>query len=83
MPEAQRMAYVGYCRDCGALNGACVDDPNFPKDTKRALAAFRRDGLRIEYVTPETVRATKLSFCNCRKREAAKLQARRQAARRA
>ena len=65
MSEATH-AYVTRC-ECGAINGACVDDPENPKITARETAKWMRQGRPVERVTIEDVRAAKWCSGGCKR----------------
>ena len=55
------MAYIGRCRcGCGAIPFACVDKPEWAKDTAKSIAQAIRDGYTIERVPLSEVR---MSMC--------------------
>lgn len=61
--KEESFAYVGFT-ECGCMVAACVDRPEWKKDTAKFLAQMARDGLRIERVSCERVRV-ELSECKC------------------
>ena len=59
-------AYAGKCRVCGALCAAVVDRPEHKDDAAEAVAEFIRDGLEVNRITVEEVRA-QFDTCKCKK----------------
>lgn len=49
-------AYVGR-KPCGCIGAAFVDKPEHAKDIAREVASWIRDGLTVERMTTEEVRA--------------------------
>lgn len=56
-------SYAGYCH-CGQLVAASVDIPSRADRNAELVAAWIRDGLKIERVSNETVRSS-LHRCTC------------------
>lgn len=56
MSDTEHMAYAGYCKECGRMVAAVVDDPNRPRDVAKSVAEFMRGGVRIERLTCQAVR---------------------------
>jgi len=53
------MAYIGRCRcGCGAITFACMDRPEWSKDTAKSVAQAIRDGYTIEHVALDSFRMT-------------------------
>lgn len=52
------MAYIGRVPGCGCLVAACVDTPDDPKRVAEWVSSFIKDGLKVERVDTEVVRAT-------------------------
>ena len=50
------MAYVGL-KPCGCIGAAFVDRPEYAKDIAREVASWIRNGLTVERMTTEEVRA--------------------------
>lgn len=63
--EEQRYAYVGVCRKCGALCCASVDTPERTKENARYTSQWIRQGMTVERVTADVVRA-RLADCKCK-----------------
>jgi len=42
-------AYVGKCKECGAIVAATVDNPDHLLDVARAVKEFIVDGLTVEH----------------------------------
>ena len=61
-------AYVGF-KSCGCAVAACVDGPEYAKETAKTLAEWVRGGLTIERKTVGWVREN-LHFCSHNKQEA-------------
>ena len=53
---SERFAYVAR-RPCGCMIAAAVDDPKYAKDNAKEISRWIRDGLTIERVSVERVRA--------------------------
>lgn len=51
-------------KPCGCMVAATVDRPEWAKSTAKDVASYLRDGLRVERLTIEEVRA-KLGPCHC------------------
>jgi hypothetical protein len=60
-------AYVGR-RECGCMCAAILDFPGNEAETGKEVAEFIRDGMKIDRVTVEDVRANYAKDCaKCRK----------------
>jgi hypothetical protein len=57
--------YIGRCK-CGAIVAACVDTPDRKKETAKDVAEFISDGLTVERMSVEDVRAGDWK-CKCPK----------------
>lgn len=57
-------SYAGYCRTCGALCAAAVDDVDMTDRTAKWVAEMIADGLRVERVTDDVIRA-EFRRCEC------------------
>jgi hypothetical protein len=53
--STDRFAYVGITA-CGCMVCASVEDPRWKRETAKDVAAWLRDGLRVERVPVERVR---------------------------
>jgi len=66
--KTNRPAYVGF-KSCGCAVAACVDGPEYAKETAKTLSEWVRGGLTIERKTVGWVREN-LHFCSHNKQEA-------------
>jgi hypothetical protein len=57
--------YVGR-KPCGCIVAVVVDEPKYPKDTGKDVAAFIRRGYTVERITLEELRGRKIG-CKCGK----------------
>lgn len=57
-------SYAAYCRGCGNMIAACVDDKHAAKDVARWI----KRGDRVERVTADEVRSN-LNVCACAARK--------------
>lgn len=64
----ERMSYGAWCKVCGHLCGAAIDNPDNPERTARHVAGFIREGLIVGRVTNETVRS-EFHRCTCENNE--------------
>lgn len=56
--DADFPCYIGRCTcGCGRMTLAVVDDPDYKKETAKAIAEAIRDGMAIERTTVGVVRA--------------------------
>ena len=60
----QEHAYVGRAQ-CGCVRAVIVDDPDTRRLTARETARWIRDGLAVERLTVEAVRAVRLTRPDC------------------
>jgi hypothetical protein len=56
MSDDNVMAYISRCV-CGGITFACVDRPEYAKDTAKDIAQLIRDGRAVERVTLEVTRS--------------------------
>lgn len=55
--------YTATCGGCGRIVAACVDAPEYRKDTAKDMARWVRDGLAIERVV--TMFGVTMGGCRC------------------
>ena len=66
MTDRPPFDYIGQCPKCGAYCMAVVDDPEYAKDTAKAVSKMIQQGLTVTRVDSEFVRAN-FSGCTCHK----------------
>lgn len=59
------MSYIGI-KSCGCLVAACLDDPQYKKDTAKFVSDCIKSGYAIERIASKDVA---LSWCKCAKPE--------------
>ena len=57
--------YIAVKPTCGHMVACIVDIPDHARDTAKEVAAWIKDGLRIERVVSADIRAGKAEFCRC------------------
>ena len=62
---SENMSYAAYCKDCGHLCGAVIDNPDHPERAAKCVMDFILDGLIVARVSDEVIRA-ELSRCTCK-----------------
>jgi hypothetical protein len=63
MAEAEALCYVGYCPECGLIQGAAVQIKGIEKETAKFIAPWIEAGERIGTLTAAEVRAAE--WCKC------------------
>ena len=58
--------YVGKCRKCGTIHAACVDRPEFAKDTASDIAEWIKRGDIIEHISQD--KGVAVNNCACKDR---------------
>ena len=61
---SENMSYAAYCKDCGHLCGAVIDNPDHPERAAKCVMDFILDGLIVSRVPDETIRQ-ELHRCTC------------------
>ena len=56
MTTEGRFAYVGRWHSCDCVAAVCMDMPDHPKDTAKAVSDYIRRGYRVERLPSATVR---------------------------
>ena len=64
--DGSRMGYAGRCTHCGHICAAVIARPNMPQRTADNVAEFIEEGLLIELLPIEKIRA-ELQECTCEK----------------
>ncbi len=58
-------SYGGYCRKCGMLCAAVVDNPDMLLRTAHGVSQMIENGLIVKRVTDDVIRAEFSSDCRC------------------
>jgi len=48
--------YIAKNKGCGCVTAACVDEPQYAKETAKDVAEWIKEGRIVEHITAETVR---------------------------